>query len=61
MIGTTYYKYDIKSVKLLTRTEYGYTLKEIFVDGRETTRELFLHEAVAMLEQQSGWKLKVLD
>ena len=60
MVGITYYKYNKHEVTLLERTEYGYKLIVFRANGKDETRDLFLHEGVAMLEK-GKWTLKVLD
>lgn len=60
MVGTTYYKYNKHEVTLLVRTEFGYKLIIFRANGEDETREILLHEAIAMLEKDK-WTLKVLD
>lgn len=60
MVGTTYYKYNKHEVTLLVRTEFGYKLIIFRANGEDESREILLHEAIAMLEKDK-WTLKVLD
>lgn len=60
MVGTTYYKYNKHEITLLVRTEFGYKLIIFRANGEDETREILLHEAIAMLEKDK-WTLKVLD
>lgn len=60
MVGTTYYKYNKHEVTLLVRTEFGYKLIIFRANGEDESREILLHEGIAMLEKDK-WTLKVLD